>query len=186
MPWLCRWCSSDHGRANVFSSWCFYFLQIVVQLASCVWLLVTPWTVACQASLFSPSPGVCPSSCPLHQWCHPTISSSVFVFSFCLQSFPASGSFSMSWIFTSDGWSTGASASASILPMNIQGWFPLRLTGLISLLCKGLASSPAPQFKSINSSVLCLLYGPALTTVRDYWKGLDHTDLCWQTDVSTF
>ena len=154
-----------------------------VQSLSRVWLIATPWSAAHQASLSITNSR---SPCPLNWWCHPTISSSVVPFSSCPQAFPASGSFSMSWIFASDGWSTGASASASILPMNIQGWFPLRLTGLISLLCKGLASSPAPQFKSINSSVLCLLYGPALTTVRDYWKGLDHTDLCWQTDVSTF
>ena len=78
----------------------------------------------------SPSPGVCSNSCPLSQWCHPTIWSSVVPFSFCFQSFPASGSFPMSRLFASDGQSIGASASASALPMNIQGWFPLGLTGL--------------------------------------------------------
>ena len=71
----------------------------------------------------SPSPRVCPSSCPLSQWCHPTISSSVTLFSFCSQSFPASGSFPISWLFTSGGQSIGASASASVLPMTIQGCF---------------------------------------------------------------
>ena len=85
----------------------------------------------------SPSPGVCPSSCTLYQWCHPTISSSVFPFSSCLQSFPASGSFQMSQLFASGGKSIRA--SASVLPMNIHGWFPLRLTGLMSLLCMGLS-----------------------------------------------
>ena len=79
------------------------------------------------------SPGVCSNSCPLSRWCHPTISSSVIPFSSCLPSFPASRSFPMSWLFTSGGQSIGASASASVLPMNIQDWFPLGLTGLISL-----------------------------------------------------
>ena len=88
----------------------------------------------------SVSPGVCSKSCPSSWWCHPTISSSVVPFSFCLQSFPASESFLMSWLFASDDQSIGASASASVLPMNIQGWFPLGWTGLISLLSKGLSS----------------------------------------------
>ena len=87
----------------------------------------------------SPTPGVNSNSCPLSQWCHPTISSSVIPFSSCLQSFPASGSFPMSQFFASGGQSIGASASASVLPMNIQDWFPLGLTGLISLLFKGLS-----------------------------------------------
>ena len=76
--------------------------------------------------------GSCSKSCPLHWWCHPTISSSVVPFSSCLQSFPASGSFPRSQSFTSGGQSFGVSASASVLPVNIQDWFPLRLTGLIS------------------------------------------------------
>ena len=74
------------------------------------------------------SPGVCSDSRPLSQWCHPAISSSVAPFSSCPQSFPASGSFLMSQLFTSGGQSTGTSASASVLPMNIQDWFPLGLT----------------------------------------------------------
>ena len=85
----------------------------------------------------SPSPGVCSNSCPLGQWCHPAVSSSVVLFS-CLQSLPASGSFLTSWLFASGGQNIGASASVSVLPMNIQAWFPLGLTGLISLLAKGL------------------------------------------------
>ena len=85
----------------------------------------------------SPSPGVCSNSCPLSQWCHPTISSSVIPFSSCLQSFPASGSFLMGQVFASGGQSTGD--SASVLPMNSQGWFPLGLTGWISLQSKGLS-----------------------------------------------
>ena len=87
----------------------------------------------------SPSPWACSNSCPLSRWCHPTISSSVFPFSSHLQSFPASRSFLMSQPFTSGAQSIGASASASVLPMNIQDWFPLELTGLISLQFKGLS-----------------------------------------------
>ena len=109
-----------------------------VQLLSHVWLFVTPWTNA-RLPCPSLSPRICSNSCPLNWWCHPTISSSVIPFSNCLQSFPASGSFPMSQFFASGGQSIGASASASALPMNIQGWFPLELTGLISLLPKGIS-----------------------------------------------
>ena len=87
--------------------------------------------------------------------------------------------------FTSGGQSIGA--SASVLPMNIQGWFPLRLTGLISLLSKGLSSiSPTQQFESINSSLLSLLYGPTLTSIHDYWKNhsFDYVDFCEQSNIS--
>ena len=84
----------------------------------------------------SPTPRACSNSCPLSQWCHPTISSSVVPFSSCLQS----RSFLMSQVFPSGGQNTGASASASVLPMNIQGWFPLGLAGLISLQYKGLST----------------------------------------------
>ena len=83
------------------------------------------------------SPRICSNSCPFSQWCHPTISSSVVPFSSCPQSFPASGSFPMSWFFTSGGQSNRA--SVSVLPMNIQDWSPLGLTALISLLSKGLS-----------------------------------------------
>ena len=87
----------------------------------------------------SPSPGVCSDSCPLGQWCHSTISSFVTPFSSCPQSFPASGSFPMSWFFPSSGQRIGMSASASVLSMNILDWFLLGLNGLISLLFKGLS-----------------------------------------------
>ena len=100
----------------------------------------------------SPTPRVYSNSYPLCWWCHPTISSSVIPFSSCLQSFPASGSFQKSQFFASRGQSIGVSASASVLPMNIEDWFPLGWTGSISLLSKGLSRvSPIPQFKSINS-----------------------------------
>ena len=87
----------------------------------------------------SPTPGVYWNSCTSSQWCHPTVSSSVVPFSSCLQSFPASGSFQISHFFTSGEQSIGVSASASVLPMNIQDWFPLGWTGWISLQSKGLS-----------------------------------------------
>ena len=90
-------------------------------------------------SCLSPSPRDCSNSCQLSQWCQPAISSSAVPFSSCLQSFPALGSFPMSWLFVSSGQSTRASASVSVLPMNIQNLFPLGWTGLISLLSKGLS-----------------------------------------------
>ena len=88
----------------------------------------------------SPTPKSCSNSCPLSWWCHPNISSTVVPFSSCLQSFPAPGTFQMSQFFTLGGQSIGVSASASVLPMNIQDWFPLGWTGWISLLSKGLKS----------------------------------------------
>jgi len=87
----------------------------------------------------SPTPWVYSNSCPLSQWCHPVISSSVIPFSFHLQSLPASGPFPMSQLFSSDGQSIGVSASASALPMSIHDWFPLGWTGWIFLLSKGLS-----------------------------------------------
>ena len=90
-------------------------------------------------SIFLCLPEFAHDSCPLSWWCHPTISSSVVAFSTCPQSFPASGSFPVSWVFASGSQSIGTSASGTVLPMNFQGWFPLGLTGLISLLSKGLS-----------------------------------------------
>ena len=131
--------------------------HLVVQSLSCVQFFVTTWTAA-QLSFPSPTPGACSNSCPLSRWCHPCISSSVTPFSSRLLSFSASGSYPMSQFFTLGAHSTGASASASVLPINIQGLFPLRLTGWISLQSKGFQeSSSNPQFKSINSSVLSFL-----------------------------
>ena len=116
----------------------------------------------------SPTPGTCLNLCPMSQWCHPIISSSVVPFSSCLQSFPLSGSFPMSQFFTSGGQNTGTSASASVLPVNMQDRFPL---GWISLQSRNpRESSPTPQFRSINSLALSFLYGPALTSLHDYWK----------------
>ena len=109
-----------------------------VQSLSHVWLIVIPWTAACQASLSITNSRVYSNLCPLSRWCHPTISSSVIPFSH-LQSFPASGSFQMSQLFTSGGQGTGVSASASFPPKKSQGWSPSKWTGWISLQSKGLS-----------------------------------------------
>ena len=111
----------------------------VVQSLSHVQLFVTPWTVNARLPCPSPSLRVCSNSCSLSQWRHPTISSSAVPFSSCPRSFSVSGSFPMTQLFISGGQRIGASASASVLLMNIQGWFPLGLTGLISLLSKELS-----------------------------------------------
>ena len=113
---------------------------VVVQLLNRVKTFhVTPWTAACQASLCSTISQSFLKLMSIESWYHPTISSSVTLFSSSPQPFPASGSFPMSQLFSSGGQSIGASASASILLMNIQGWFPLGLTHLIFLLSKGLS-----------------------------------------------
>ena len=160
-----------------------------VQSLSRVRLFAIPWTAARQASLTFTICQNLSNSCPLSQWCHPTISSSIVPFSSCLQSFPASGSSLMSQFFTSGGQRIGASASASVLPMNIQDWFPLGWTGLISLLFKGLSrvcSRTTIQEHQFFSTQLS--YGPTLTSIHDYWKNhsFDYTDLCQQSNVSAF
>ena len=146
---------------------------------------VTPWTAALRASLsFTVSWSLFKlmsiESLMLSG------SSSAALFSSCLQSFPASGSFPMSRLFTSGGQSIGTSTSASVLPVNFQGWFPLGLTGLIYLLSKGLSS--LLQHHSAKASIfqLSAFYMVQLTCVRDHWKNhsFDYTDLCWQSDVS--
>ena len=103
----------------------------------------------------SPSLGVCPSSCSLQQWCHSAISPSDALFSFNPQSFPTSRTFPMSHLFSSDDQNTGASASASVLPVNIQGWSPLRLIGLNSLLSKGFSGAFAST--TFQKCVFCTL-----------------------------
>jgi len=110
------------------------------------------------------SSGVCSNSCPLNQWCHlPTISSSITPFSSCFQFSLALGSFPMSWLFTPDVQIIGASASASVLPVNIQGWFPLGLTGLISLLSK-VFSVWKYQFFGAQPFFMVQLLHPYMTT----------------------
>ena len=122
----------------------------------------------------SPSPGVCSNSCPLSRWCRPTILSSAIPF-FCLQSFPESGSFPMSQLFTWGGQSIGASTSVPVLPMSIQDWFPLGLTGLISLLSKGLSG----VFSSTTVWKQCILLVFAL-----FRPGKNHT--LWNTAIFAF
>ena len=131
--------------------------------------LCSPWIAAHQASLSITNSRAFSDSCPLSWWYYPTISSSVVPFSSCLQSFPASGSFPMSQFFASGGQSIGA--SASVLPKNIQDWFPLGWTGWSPCSPRdSQESSPTPQFKNINSSAFRFLYTPTLTSIYDHWK----------------
>ena len=115
------------------------FYCVVVQSLSHVRLFASPWTAAHQASLSFTISRACSDSCPLSQWCPPTISSSAAPFSSCPQSFPASGSFPVSQLLASGGQRIGVSASAPVLPINIHSWFPLGLTSLTSLHSKGLS-----------------------------------------------
>ena len=118
--------------------WCLN-KRILLFNRSVISYTATPCTAAPQVHCPSPAPGAGSNSCPSSQWCHSTISSSVVPFSSCFQSFPASGSFPVSQLFASGGQSIGVSASASVLPMNIQDWSPLGWTGWISLQFKGLS-----------------------------------------------
>ena len=130
----------------------------------------------------TPALRVHPNPCPSSRWCHPAISSSVVPFSSCPQSLPASGSFPTSQLFASDGQRIGASASASVLSMNIQGWFPYdRLLWSPCDPRDSQESSPAPQFESINSLVFSLFHGPSLTSIHGYLKNhsFEHLDPCW-------
>ena len=125
------------------------------------------------ASLPCPSPtsGAYSNSCPLNQWCHPTISSSVAPFSSSLQYFPASASFQMSQFFPSGGQSIGVSSSASVFPMSIQDWVPLGWTGWISLQSKRLSrifsNTTVQKHQFFSAQFLC---SPTLTSIHDYWK----------------
>ena len=137
----------------------------------------------------SPTTGVHSDSRPSSQWCQPAISSSVVPFSSCPQSLPASKSFPMSQLFAWGSQSTGVSALASFLPKKSQG--DLLQNGLVGSLCSprdSQESSPTPESKSINSSVLRLLHSPTLTSIHDHRKNhsLEYTDLCWQSNVSAF
>ena len=115
----------------------------------------------------SPTPRGCSNPFPSSRWCHPTNSSSVIPFSSCLQSFPASGSFPPSQFFASGGQSVGVSASASVLPMNIQDWFPLGWADLIPLLSKGLSGVFSnTTVQKHQFSVFSFLYSPTLTSIH--------------------
>ena len=141
-------CEIDYWDATCFCPFLsrltrFILCQITFQFSStqplsCVWLFVTPWIAECPASLSITNSQSLLKLSPSSWWCHPTVSSSVIHFS-CLQSFPASRYSLMSQFFTSCGQNIGASASAYILPINIQDWFPLGLIGWISLQSKGLS-----------------------------------------------
>ena len=148
----------------------FLIIVVIVQSLSHIWLFATPWAAACQASL---SHWVCSESCPLSQWSYLTILlSSTPFFSFCLQSFPASGSFPMSWLFTS------GDRMWRVLELQHQTfhWMfraDLLQNGLVVSPCSprdSQESSPTPQFKSINSSGLSFLHSPALTSIHDHRK----------------
>ena len=152
-----------------------------VQSLSHVWVFETPWTATCQASLSITNSRsllklmsielVMPSNHLIH--CHPCFLPLL------------SGSFQMSQFFASGGQSIGVSASASVLPMNIQDWFPLGWTGWISLQSKGLSTA---QFKSINFLALSFVYSSTLTSIHDYWKNhsFDYMEFCLQSNASAF
>ena len=149
---------------------------------------VTPWTVARQLLCPLLFPGVCSNSYPLSQWCHLIISSSASPFFFCLHSSLTLGSFSNQLalhIRWPKYWSFSITPSTEY-----SGLISFRIDWFLSPCCPrdSQESSPAPRFKTINSSALSLPYGPTLTSVHDYWKNhsLDYTDLCWQSDVSAF
>ena len=143
-------------------------------VAQSFWTLCDPMDCSTPAFLvlYHP-PRACSNPCSLSPWCHPTISSSVDSFFSCLWSFPKSGSFLMSRLFASGGQSIRVSSSASVLSVIIQDW-------LVWSLCSprdSQESSPTPHFKSINSLMFSLLYGPTLTSIHDYWKTITMTSL---------
>ena len=166
---------------------------VAVELLSCVQCFAAPRIAAHRASLSFTISGsllqFMSMMMDMSRWYHPT---SVAPFSSYPQSFPASGSFPMSLLFASGGQSIGTSASASVLPVNIQGWFPLRLVGLISLqslqskwLSRVFSSTTVRKHQFFGTQ---FLYGPTLTSVHDYWKNhsFDYRALCWQSNVSAF
>ena len=155
----------------------------------CVWLFATPWTPGNQASLFFAISWSLLKFMSIESVIRLAISSSATTFSLCLQSFPASRSFPVSPLFTSGSQKIGASASESVLSMSIQGWFPLGLTCLISLLSKRLSRvfSSATIWKHRFFHAQTSLWSNS-NTVHYYWKyhTFDYTHLCWQCDVSAF
>ena len=155
---------------------------------SCVQLFATPWTQHDRLPCPSPTPGVCSKSCPSSRWCYSTILSSFVPISSFLQSFPASRSFPVSWLITS-----GLAKVLELQHQSFQWIFTVDFLKdwLVWSPCSprdSQESSPAPQFKSINSLALNLCYGSTLTSIHDHWKNhsFDYMDLCWQSDVSTF
>ena len=158
-----------------------------IQSVAHVQLFAIPWTVACQVPLSSTFSQSLLRSLPIESVMLSNISIIICCPLLLLASvFPNIRVFSMSWLFRSSGQSIGA--SASVLPINIQDWFPLGLTVLISFWPRESQEPSSAQFKSINSSVLGLIYGPTLTSIHDYWKShsFDYSDLCWQSDIFAF
>ena len=132
-----------HWTSHIVIWVCVFISKMLLLLFSHWVVLDSLWPSGLQHTRLhcpSLSPGVCTDLCPLIWWCHPTISPSVVLFS-CPQSFPASGPFPMSWLFTSGSQNIGASASASVLPMNIQGWFPFRIDWFDLLAVQGTLKS---------------------------------------------
>ena len=168
---------------------CHFFYFSSVQSLSCVRLFATPWITACQASLsitnsWSSFKLMSIESVMLSNrlslCCPPFLLPSIF---------PSIRVFSMNQLFQSDGQRIGASALASVFPKNIQGWFPLELTGLMSLQSRGLSRVfSSTTFQSISSLVCNCFYGSILMTVHDYWKNhiFDYTYIFWKSDVSAF
>ena len=173
-PRLCNRALGQNFPCNHFWFKSQRFQFSPVQSLSHVWLSVTPWIQHTRLPSPSPTPRACSNSCPSSQWCHPTISSSVVPFSPCPKSFPVSGSFPMSQFFASGGQSIGASASASVLPMNIQDWFPLGWTGLITLQFKWLSRvfSNTTHLKIISGGKSCTILKCIQTSLVVQWSEL--------------
>ena len=174
IPWMEEHCRLPSlGSQRVRHNW-----TTSLSLSSHVWFYLTPWTTAHQAALSSIISQTLLRFMSIELM---MLSNYLILYcslSFCLPSFPPSGPFPMSWLFASDGQSIGVSVPALVFPINIQEWFPLGLTGLIYLWATdSQESSPAPQFKSISSSALNLLYSPALTPVHDCRK--NHNLTIW-------
>ena len=175
-----NWCQYIYFKSKIphiltITRWTHFIkTQVFLLLFSLQFVSDSLWCHRLQDTRFpcpSPSLRVCPNSCPLIWWCNTITSSSVTLVSFCLQYFPASGSFPMSQLFLSGGQSTGASPSASVPPVSIQGWFPLGLTGLISLLSNRLSrvfSSTTIRKHQFFGALP--FYDPALTLVHNYGK----------------
>ena len=174
-------CASDQKPSNFLSNSCCSVTQLYLTLCD-------PMDCSTPGFPVRHDFPVCSNSCPLNQWCHPTISPSVIPFSSCLQSVLPSGSFPMSRLFTSGGQSIGT--SASVLPVNIQGWFPLGLTHFYLLAVQGALKSFLQHHSSKVSILWCSAFftvqlsHPYMTTEKSI--AFDCMALCWQSDVSAF
>ena len=163
--WICTW-----KDENFYLKW--YIYPNIHQFSHSVTNSLRPHGLQhARPPCPSPTPRVYSNSCPLSRWCNPTISSSVIPFSSHLQSFPASGPFPVSQFLAPGGQSIGVSASALVLPMNIQDWFPVGWTGWVSLQSKGLARVFSnTTVKKHHCLALSFLYSSTLTSKHDYWK----------------